>query len=53
MLASQFASGLLPQIKVKVAGIKGDFDTLLAKARFEEARLRYLAKEIPLSLLSG
>ena len=43
VLASQFASGLLPEIKAKVAGSKGDLDTLLAKARFEEAKLRDLA----------
>ncbi len=47
VLATQFASGLLPQIKVTVAGIEGDFDTLLAKARFEEARLRDLAARLP------
>ena len=41
--ASQFAAGLLQQIKSKVAGGEGDFDTLLAKARFEEAKIRDLA----------
>ena len=43
VLASQFASGLLPEIKVKVAGSEGDFETLLVKARFEEAKLRDLS----------
>jgi len=43
VLASQFAAGLLPEIKAKVAGSKGDVDTLLAMARFEEAKLRDFA----------
>ena len=43
VLASQFAAGLLHPIKVKVAGTEGDFETLLTRARFEEARLRDLA----------
>ena len=43
VLASQFAAGLLQQIKSKVAGGEGDFDALLAKARFEEAKIRDLA----------
>ena len=43
VLALQFAAGLLHPIKVKVAGTEGGFDTLLTRARFEEARLRDLA----------
>ena len=39
VLASQFASRLLPDIKVKVAGSEVDFDTLLAKDQFEETKL--------------
>ena len=42
VLASLFAADLLQPIKVKVAGTEGDFDTLLAQARVEEARLRDL-----------
>ncbi len=42
VLASQFSAGLIPEIKAKVAGNKGDFDVLLVKARFEEAKLRDL-----------
>ena len=42
VLSSQFVSGLLPEIKSKVAGSEGDFDALLAKARLEETKLRDL-----------
>ena len=42
VLSSQFVSGLLPEIKSKVAGSEGDFDALLAKAWLEEAKLRDL-----------
>ena len=58
VLASQFASGLLPELRAKVAGVEGDFDTLLAKARFEEAKFRDLAvrqdrpkKQLPLKFI--
>ena len=43
VLASQFVSGLLPEIKRKVAGAEGSFDQLLVKARYEEAKLRDLS----------
>ena len=40
ILSNQFFAGLLPSIKIKVAGTEGNFDdTLLTKARFEEAKL--------------
>ena len=39
VLASQFAAGLIPEIKAKVAGNEGDLDALLARARFEVTRL--------------
>ena len=39
VLVNQFVAGLLENIKVKVVGIEGSFDQLLAKARFEEAKL--------------
>ena len=42
VLAHQFAAGLLPELKVKVAGAEGTFEELLAKARLEEAKLRDL-----------
>ena len=37
VLAYQFVSGLLPDLKVKVAGTDGGFEHQLLKARFEEA----------------
>ncbi len=40
VLSSQFVAGLRADIKAKVAGVDGNFDQLLTKARFEEARLR-------------
>lgn len=43
VLTSQFVAGLLPDLKSKVAGTEGDFDQLLVKARFEEAKLRDLS----------
>ena len=39
ILAYQFVSGLRSKIKAKVAGCDGDFEQLLVKARFEEAKL--------------
>ena len=42
ILANQFATGLLPELKAKVGGSEGDLEKLLTKARFEEAKLRYL-----------
>lgn len=42
VLSSQFVAGLLPDIKSKVAGVEGDLEKLLTKARFEEAKLREL-----------
>ena len=42
VLSRQFAAGLLPELKVKVAGGVGTFDKVLAKARLEEAKLRDL-----------
>ena len=44
VLASQFVSGLRPDVKRKVAGCDGDIQQLLTKARFEEARLRDLSQ---------
>ena len=39
VLANQFAAGLLPELKAKVAGSEGNMDKLLTKARCEEAKL--------------
>ena len=43
VLTSQFVAGLLPDIKLKLAGVEGSLDELLVKARFQEAKLRDLA----------
>ena len=43
VLAYQSVSGLLPELKAKVAGTDGDFEHQLTKARFEEAKARELA----------
>ena len=40
VLANQFLVGLHPELKGKLAGQEGTFDQLLARARFEEAKLR-------------
>ena len=40
VLANQFVVGLAPELKRKVAGTEGNFEQLLTKARFEEAKLR-------------
>ena len=42
VLVYQFAAGLKPEIRVKVAGTEGSFEQLLMRARFEEAKLRDL-----------
>ena len=42
VLANQFAAGLKPEIRVKVAGHEGSFEQLLMKARLEEAKLHDL-----------
>ena len=40
VLSNQFISGLKPELKMKVAGMDGNFEQLLVKARFEEAKRR-------------
>ena len=42
VLAYQFVAGLLPDIRMKVAGNEGNFDQLAMKACFEEAKSRDL-----------
>ena len=42
VLTSQFVAGLRPSLKTRIAGIEGEFEELLVKARFEEAKLRDL-----------
>ena len=46
MLANQFLAGLHPEIKGKLAGQEGIFDQLLAKAHFEEAKLRNFGGDV-------
>lgn len=45
VLTSQFVTGLIPELKAKVAGMEGHLDKLLTKARFEEAKLRDVTRE--------
>ena len=40
VLANQFVVGLIPELKRKVAGTERNFEQLVTKARFEEAKLR-------------
>ena len=41
VLVNQFVAGLRPEIKSKLVGLEGNFSQLLAKARFEEAKLHH------------
>ena len=47
VLCCQFVTGLRQEIKLKLAGVEGTFDQLLARARLEEAKLRDLADHMP------
>ena len=38
VLSLQFVSGLRPDLKSKIAGMEGDMDSLLSKARFDKAK---------------
>ena len=42
VLAYQFVAGLKQNLQSKVAGVEGDFEQLLLRARFEEAKIRDL-----------
>ena len=44
LLANQFSVGSQSELKAKVVGHEGSLDQLLVKAKFEEAKLRDLAK---------
>ena len=46
VLANQFVVGLIPELKRKVAGTEGNFEQLLTKAHFEEAKLREVTVKI-------
>ena len=43
MLASQFVTGLRPELQSKVVGLEGNMDQLMMKACFEEAKGKELA----------
>ena len=43
VLAYYFVAGLTPALRIKVAGVKGNFSQLLVKARFEEAKIKDLS----------
>ena len=45
VLAYQFVAGLKKNLQSKVAGVEGDFDQLLLRARFEEAKIRDLSSQ--------
>jgi len=45
VLAYQFVAGLKRNLQSKVAGIEGDFEQLLVRARFEEAKIRDLSSQ--------
>ena len=45
VLAYQFVAGLSNHLKAKLVGREGTFEELLAKARFEEARVKELSQE--------
>ena len=40
VLSSQFVAGLIPELKTKIAGVEGNLENLLTKARSEEAKLK-------------
>ena len=46
VLAYQFVAGLTSALRTKIAGVEGNFDQLLVKARFEEAKIRDLSPRI-------
>ena len=39
VLVNQFVAGLVRDIKAKIIGVEGNFDQLLVRARFKEAKL--------------
>ena len=45
ILAYQFVAGLTDKLKSKLVGCEGNVETLLAMARFEEAKLREVVTE--------
>ena len=47
VLVSQLIAGLKPVLKTKVAGIEGNFNEILVKARFKEAKFHDLSQSPP------
>ena len=45
VLAYQFVAGLKLNLQSKVAGVEGDFEQLLLRARFEEVKIRDLTSQ--------
>lgn len=43
VLVNQFVSGLRSKLKAKVVGVEGSMDEIVAKARFEEGKLKELS----------
>ena len=48
VLAYQFVAGLTPALRTKIAGVEGNFDQLLVKARFEDVKIRDLSPRVNL-----
>lgn len=53
VLAYQFVAGLKRNLQSRVAGVEGDFEQLLVRARFEEAKIRDLSSSSDRRLGSG
>jgi len=52
VLVNQFVAGPLPEIKLRLVGMEGNFSQLLAKARFKEAKLHHLGSIQSTSLVN-
>ena len=44
VLVNKFVAGFCPEVKSKLVGMEGNFSQLLAKARFEEAKLHHFSR---------
>lgn len=45
VLVNQFVSGLRSELQANVVGVEGGMDEMVAKARFEETKLRELSRK--------
>ena len=50
VLVNQFVSGLRSELQAKVVGVEGNMDEMVAKARFEETKLRELTGKNSVSI---